>query len=433
MSVIDREFQGATGITDIKQGLLPMRGSPTATEIATRSAESAGLFDVIARNLETQIMEPLLAMVYWLIVQYMDDFSDPAIREAVGEEEATRLSLLTPRERYEYLKGNYTFEARGMSVFLSKSQELQKIIDVLRNFGRYPMFLQVTNIPKLVSSDNIEAALDIDNPGLKISAPTAILFNAGTGEVLYFKNPVTAVFPASTAKLLSVLVALDWCKKEEQITVGNEITLIASDSSKANLKKGEVITAYTLMEAMLLPSGNDAAYVMAAYVGRKSLQNPKAKNIDAVREFVNLMNEKAKELGAENSCFVTPDGYDAIGQYTTAYDMGLIGVAAVNSWTIQSIAKLCTAKKTLISGEKYIWNNTNALIKKDSKWYYPNAVGLKTGSTTMAGGCLISAARNGDDVVVSVIMNSAGDGRWTDSIKLLTYGLNKLDSGYSFK
>jgi D-alanyl-D-alanine carboxypeptidase (penicillin-binding protein 5/6) len=288
-------------------------------------------------------------------------------------------------------------------------------------------------IPKPVSSDNIEAALDIDNPRLKISAPTAILFDAGTGEVLYYKNPVTAVFPASTAKLLSVLVALDWCKKEEQITVGNEITLIAPDSSKASLKKGEVITAYTLMEAMLLPSGNDAAYVMAAYVGRKSLQNPKAKNIDAVREFVNLMNEKAKELGAENSCFVTPDGYDAIGQYTTAYDMGLIGVAAVNSWTIQSIAKLCTAKKTLISGEKYIWNNTNALIKKDSKWYYPNAVGLKTGSTTMAGGCLISAARNGDDVVVSVIMNSAGDGRWTDSIKLLKYGLNKLDSGYSFK
>ena len=88
---------------------------------------------------------------------------------------------------------------------------------------------------------------------------------------------------------------------------------------------------------MLVPSGNDAAYVLAAYVGRKSLQNSDASLKEAIPEFIRLMNEKAKSLGALNSVFKTPDGYDAIGQYTTAYDMGLIGMAAANNETIVEI------------------------------------------------------------------------------------------------
>jgi D-alanyl-D-alanine carboxypeptidase (penicillin-binding protein 5/6) len=281
-------------------------------------------------------------------------------------------------------------------------------------------------IPELEMSNVIEEALDIDNPNIKISATSAILFNATTGKVLYYKDPVTAVFPASTSKLLSALVALDWCEDDEEITVGSEIKLIASDSSKAGLKKGAILTVSTLLEGMLLPSGNDAAYVMATYVGRKSLDKPKAEDLTAVKEFVRLMNEKAKELGAENSCFVTPDGYDAIGQYTTAYDMGQIGMAAATNKRILTITKKSSTRNTLISGEQITWANTNSLIKKGSPYYLSSVIGLKTGTTTMAGRCLVSAAMKNDNVIVSVIMHSTSTGRWNDSIKLLNYGLNKI-------
>jgi len=280
-------------------------------------------------------------------------------------------------------------------------------------------------IPEMIYDSRIEVALDIDNPSIKIKAKSAILFDVNTGKVLYYKNPIEPVFPASTAKLLTALVAFDWCKEEEVVTVGDEIDLIASDSTKASLKKGQILTVRNLIEGMLVPSGNDAAYVIAAYVGRKSLNNDNAALKDAIYEFVRLMNNKAKSLGVVNSCFKTPDGYDAIGQYTTAYDMGLIGLAAADNEVIVEVCKKSTARNVFADGYDVTWNSTNYLIKKGSPRYYPYCIGLKTGTSTMAGKCLISLAKNGDKEVLSVVMNSDSEGRWEDSRKLLDYGLSQ--------
>ena len=150
------------------------------------------------------------------------------------------------------------------------------------------------HIPDMVYDSKIEVALDIVNPVLDIKAKSAILFDANTGEVLYYKDPVIAVFPASTSKLLTALVALDWCMEEEEVIVGDELDLVASDSTLARLKKGQVLTIRNLLEGMLVPSGNDAAYVLAAYVGRKSLMNERASIKEAIPEFIKLMNNKAK-------------------------------------------------------------------------------------------------------------------------------------------
>ncbi|MBH1940444.1 D-alanyl-D-alanine carboxypeptidase [Mobilitalea sibirica] len=279
-------------------------------------------------------------------------------------------------------------------------------------------------IPKeLVYDSAIETALDISNPSLKITAKAAILIDADTMDVLYHKDAVTPVFPASTAKLLNVLVTLDWCKLDEEVTVGEEVKYIASDSSKALLVRGHVVTIKNLLEGMLLPSGNDAAYVAAAYVGRKSLKNEDATGEEAIKEFMRLMNEKAISLGATNSCFKTPDGYDAIGQYTTAYDMGMIGIAAAKNEIITNISKKSTSKNIFASGEMIRWKNSNSLVNKGSSRYYPYALGLKTGTTTMAGRCLVAAARKGDKTVVAVIMNSTSTGRYQDATKLLDFGL----------
>jgi D-alanyl-D-alanine carboxypeptidase (penicillin-binding protein 5/6) len=174
---------------------------------------------------------------------------------------------------------------------------------------------------------------------------------------------------------------------------------------------------------MLLPSGNDAAYAMAAYVGRKSLRDPEASREEAVMEFARLMNKKAGILGAKNSCFKTPDGYDAVGQYTTAYDMGLIGMAAAANETITEISGLASSRNIFPSGQDVTWNNTNKLVKKYSGQYYSHAIGLKTGTSTMAGKCLIAAAKEEDQSAVCVILDSSSAGRWEDAIELLEYGL----------
>lgn len=278
---------------------------------------------------------------------------------------------------------------------------------------------------EMIYDSKIEVALDIENPSLDIKAKSAIVFDVKTREVLYYKNPIEPVFPASTAKLLTALVTLDWCMEEETVTVGDELDLVAPDSTIASLKKGQVLTIRNLIEGMLVPSGNDAAYVAAAYVGRKSLKNSNASLKDAIFEFIRLMNNKAKSLGAINSCFKTPDGYDAIGQYTTAYDMGLIGLAAADNETILEVCNKSTARNVFADGYDVTWKNTNSLIKKDSSRYYPYCIGLKTGTSTMAGKCLVSLAKNGEKEILSVVMNSDSEGRWEDSRKLLEYGLNR--------
>lgn len=278
-------------------------------------------------------------------------------------------------------------------------------------------------IPEIISDDELDEALNINNPDLNIDAESAILLDAATKEVLYYKNPIQAAFPASTLKLLTSVVALEWCSVDEEVTIGDEITMIASDSTKAYLKQGEILTVRNLLEAMLLPSGNDAAYAVAAYIGRKALDNPEANKEEAITKFVQLMNDKAKELGVKNSCFKTPDGYDAIGQYTTAFDMGLIGIAAAANDRILEVTGQGKTRETFVSGQDVTWTNTNKLVKRYSGEYYSRAIGLKTGTSTMAGRCLIAAAKLDSREVVCVILNSTSAGRWEDAIKLLKYGL----------
>ena len=278
-------------------------------------------------------------------------------------------------------------------------------------------------IPEMVYDSKIETMLDIDNPDLTLQAEAAILFDADTREVLYYKNPIEAVFPASTAKLLTCLVTLDWCREDEEVTIGDEITMIASDSSKANIKQGQILTIRNLLEGMLLPSGNDAAYAAAAYVGKKSLKNEEASKEEAILAFTRLMNQKAKKIGVKNSCFKTPDGYDALGQYTTALDMGFIGLAALQNETIMEISQKSISRNVFASGEDITWENTNSLINRNSPRYYSRAIGLKTGTSTMAGKCIIAAASNGGKKALCVIMNSSSSGRFEDATKLLKYGL----------
>lgn len=274
-----------------------------------------------------------------------------------------------------------------------------------------------------IETESVETALNIINPSLNLDASSALLMDAQTGKVIFHKNATNRVYPASTVKIMTALVALDICDKEEEITIGDEISLMAIDSSRAYLNKGEKLTLEMLLEGLLLPSGNDAAYSVATYVGRKVSKDNSLLATEAVKVFVELMNHKAKDLGLKDTNFMNPDGYDHDMQYTTAYDMAIIAKEALNNELICNITKMQRARNIFLSGEDVTWNSGNKLISVGSGVYYKYAIGLKSGTSSLAGRCMVSAAKKEDKTYISVVMNSTATGRWEDSLTLLKYGI----------
>lgn len=242
--------------------------------------------------------------------------------------------------------------------------------------------------------------------------------------VLFKKGSDEKITPASTAKMLTALTVLDYYLPDDSITVGDEIALMVSDASRAWLNVGDELTVRQLLVALLLPSGNDAAFTLAVNTGRIIAKDDSLSNEKSVEAFMKSANKKAKALGATKSKFKTPDGYDADGQYTTAYDLALIAMACLDNSCIAEIVGNFTISDTWLSGREVTYQNTNKLLNPDSEYYYPAAIGLKTGSSSLSGYCLVSAAVIDDETYVCVVMGADIDGRFSESIKIY----NKLEA-----
>ena len=254
----------------------------------------------------------------------------------------------------------------------------------------------------------------------ELAAEAAFLLDVATGKVLYEKNADMALCPASTTKILTALLLLETADLGEVVQVGEEIYKIGTDSSVAKLKIGDRLTVAELVYAIILPSGNDAAYTAAVFVGRR-ISGFEHMDIGlAVEVFVALMNRRAKELGAVNSNFVVPDGYDTPGHVSTARDLAIIAlVAGQNDFLCQVAA---TAE---YHWQGIRWGNTNRLLQQDyPNAYYPWATGFKTGYTAKAGHCLVATAKGGGRELIGVILKSTQGRRWLDIRWLLEYGFN---------
>lgn len=251
-----------------------------------------------------------------------------------------------------------------------------------------------------------------------LEARAALLIDITQGCILYRKAADEPLAPASTAKLLTALTAWALCGPDELVTVGSELGYVAADASRAGLAAGDTLTLRQLICAMLLPSGNDAAYALAAYAGRV-LAGPGCPDETALACFVQAMNEQAAALGACGSCFATPDGYDADGQYTTAADLARIACAFLQNEELAALAAQPSAVLELAGGRQLACRNTNLLLDPAGPWYDPCVTGLKTGRTSAAGCCLISSARTEQGQYLCVVMGSSETGRWADSLALL--------------
>lgn len=243
-----------------------------------------------------------------------------------------------------------------------------------------------------------------------IKARAAILMDAKTGQVLYNKNMDTRSAPASTTKILTAIIAIESGHLDDEVKVSARAA--STPGSSMHLYAGQVITLHELVTGLLLRSGNDAAVAIAEHLA------------GSVDEFVNLMNQKAQMLGAYHSHFRNPNGLSAAGHYSTAFDLAWIARYAL---TNPIFAEIVNTRETTIEwqdrgGHEYDKNlrNTNKLL-----WMLEDADGVKTGTTSEAGPCLVSSATRGNQKLIAVVLHDHS--RWYNSMQLIKYGFDAYD------
>jgi len=291
----------------------------------------------------------------------------------------------------------------------------------------------IESVDAPVNIDDIEIdkellKYNITQPRLRGSYPIdmiirseyAIVYDITANEVLYAKNADQQCFPASTTKILTSAVILDNVNEDFQFTAGDELDMVSPGSSLAYVNKGSILDLPTMIDAIMLPSGNDASYVAAANVGRVIAGNDMITTEKAVQTFVDEMNRVAMYIGAENTHFTAPDGFHDDNHYTTVLDMLKITLYARQKPLLMESAGKSNKYATFVSGEEVSWENSNLLLHEYSDCYYMYANGLKTGMTDQSGYCVVATAERFEHDVVCIVFDSETSAiRWNDTIALL--------------
>lgn len=247
-------------------------------------------------------------------------------------------------------------------------------------------------------ANNNESTLNLNisstNDELSLVSKSAILMDNKTGKVLYDKNPEKKMFPASTTKILTAILVLENCNLNDTVTVSYDaVSSIPDGYSVANLQIGEKLTVEQLLQALLVYSANDAANVLAEYVG------------GSVDSFVSIMNTKINELGLSDTHFTNAFGKHDENHYTTAHDLAVIMQYCIKNPDFRKLAgsASCAIPATNLSAPRK-YTSTNILIDPSNKNYYPYITAGKTGFTTQAGDCLVSCAYKNDLELICVVL-----------------------------
>lgn len=251
-----------------------------------------------------------------------------------------------------------------------------------------------------------------------VKAMQYFVYDANGNKMLCEHGEEKVIYPASTTKLVTALVALEYLSPDELITAGEEASFIAYGSSIAYVKSGMTLSAEMLIEGMLLPSGNDAAYVLAAAAGRKIACDDTLDAKSAVEAFVGEMNAFADRNGLCGSHFTSPDGYCGSEHYSTLEDMAIVSSLACKNDLITEYAALHSDSVEYESGETNEWINTNECLDPASKYYNGKISGLKTGSLDGYYN-LIAVAHGGDETyIIGVFGLDKKEQRFSDVNKI---------------
>ena len=243
---------------------------------------------------------------------------------------------------------------------------------------------------------------------ITVSAKSAILVDANTSEVLYAKNEYEKRGIASTTKILTSLIALEYGAPQKEIVASKEAVTV--EGTSIGLKTGDKITIKALVYGMLLESGNDAANVTAYGISGN------------ITEFSKLMNSYAKKLGMKDSNFTNPSGLTDKNHYSTAYDMAILTSVAIKN---PAFKKICSTESAVIDfGTPEIsrsLSNHNRLLRE-----CVGVFGVKTGYTKASGRCLVTACERNGVTLIAVTLNAYDD--WNDHKKLYDYGFSLYDN-----
>ena len=269
---------------------------------------------------------------------------------------------------------------------------------------------------------------------LQLQCEGAILIDAEHGQILYEQHAYKKAFPASLTKIMTLLLTMEaidagTLSTDTMVTVSsNAAQETYAAESTADLQSGEQMSVIDLLYCLMLPSANDAAKALAEHVG------------GSVDSFVDRMNQRAAELGCQNTHFINPSGIHDSEHYSCAYDIALIFRQAMSHdlfLQIISTKEYTTAATNLSTARTFC--NTNGLIceQRYSGYLYDNCIGGKTGSTLYAGKCLASVADNGQFPIISVIMGSdlitaadgtSREGHFVETTRLFEYGFQNFRS-----
>lgn len=258
----------------------------------------------------------------------------------------------------------------------------------------------------LLISSNIYVSTCFAEAGPNLTAKSAIVIDAQTGRIIYGKDEESRRYPASTTKIMTLIVALEQGNLNDVVVASKNAS--ETEGSSIWLEKSETLRMLDLLYGIMLVSGNDATVAVAEHIA------------GSVDNYAKLMTKKAHEIGADNTNFVNSSGLPDVNHYTTAHDLAKIAAYGYKNPMFEEIVSTKTkiipwAKKDF--GRELF--NENRML-----WIYDGANGVKTGYTDAAGRCLVSAAKRDGIQLIAVVLDS--EFMWNDSIALLNYGFQNI-------
>lgn len=251
----------------------------------------------------------------------------------------------------------------------------------------------------------------------EIAEETGILMEASTGQILFDKDMDAIRYPASTTKVMTALLILENIEDLSQVVTFTDVITpdLEPGNSTINAKVGEELTVEQCLYAIMLASANEVCTQMAVHIA------------GSVDNFVAMMNEKAAQLGCQNTHFVNANGLPDPEHYTTAHDLALILAAAIQNEDFCRISGSAsyTIPATNMTSSPRNLENTNALIKQGDS-HYEGVIAGKTGHTEAAKNTLVTAAARNDMTLICVVLRSDGDDRFIDTTNLLDYGFENF-------
>jgi serine-type D-Ala-D-Ala carboxypeptidase (penicillin-binding protein 5/6) len=273
----------------------------------------------------------------------------------------------------------------------------------MRKLAPFVAAIVIALVPVTAGAQQPAAAV----PSPEVGMASGVLVELGSGKVLWAKDERAQRAPASVTKILTALVVLEHSKLNDRVTITPEAR--AAPGGRIFAEVGWSFSVEDLLWGLMLQSGNDAAIALAQKVSPDG----------SVGGFVNLMNERARQLGAKDSHFVNPHGYDEPGHVTTAQDLALITAAAMRNRKFGEIVGSKTHDLTWGDGQSHTFINHNKLL-----WRYPGTVGVKTGYTDDAGHTLVTAVRRNGTTLVAAALASPNP--YGETIALFDWGFANL-------